>query len=297
MNEIHTFYATHGPYTDPGEVGLLPGSVPADIKTLVGLVQGNLIHAHWLPRYGLEIDPARREREMNLRTVRERLASIRSNGGSFALGTPHPREKRSIGTCRDFTLLLTALLREKGIPAREWCGFGTYFTPDQFEDHWICEWWNEGEGRWVLTDGQLDTLQAGILRLDFNPLDMPREKFVHGGRGWLMVRREGADPDRFGIFEWRGMDFIKGNLLRHAASLRKIPMLPWDSWGLMDKPFTKLSAGELSLLDSLAELLEDPDGNFGELERLYAADNRIRMSGTVTSYCSGKALPIKGLPC
>jgi hypothetical protein len=295
MKEIRDFYRTHGPYTDPGETGLLPDSVPADIKTLVGIVQANMIHAHWLPRYGLEIDPARREREMNLRTFRERLANICANNGTFSVGQHHPNEGKSIGTCRDFTVALTALLREKGIPAREWCGFGTYFTPGKFEDHWICEWWNDKEKRWVLTDGQLDELQRKVLNTGFDPLDMPRDHFIAGGRAWLMARREGFDPDRFGIFEWHGMDFIKGNLIRHAAAFCKVTLLPWDCWGLIETPYTSLTVDDLNILDTLAELLDDPDSGFDRISRIYKTDDRIRMTGSITSYSNGKYLPVTGL--
>src|SRR6516165_7569409 len=28
-----------------------------------------------------------------------------------------------------------------------------------FEDHWVCEYWNGAEERWVLVDAQLDELQ------------------------------------------------------------------------------------------------------------------------------------------
>jgi transglutaminase-like putative cysteine protease len=42
-----------------------------------------------------------------------------------------------------FTLLLVALPRARGIPARARVGFGTYFEPGQFLDHRVAEWWNE----------------------------------------------------------------------------------------------------------------------------------------------------------
>ena len=40
-------------------------------------------------------------------------------------------ERRLVGNCRDFSVLLAALLREQGTPARARCGFGRYFLPDQ----------------------------------------------------------------------------------------------------------------------------------------------------------------------
>ena len=48
------------------------------------------------------------------------------------LGRARPPERRLVGTCRDFTTFMTALLRAKGIPARARCGFGTYFLPGHY---------------------------------------------------------------------------------------------------------------------------------------------------------------------
>ena len=292
MNTAIAFYRTHGTYTDP-ETPLLPDdTITSGIADTVRIVQGNMIHAHWLPRYGLDIPGERREREMNIRMFAERVRNIRDLAGGLSVKEPHPKEKRSIGTCRDFTVALTALLREKGIPARELCGFATYFTPGRYEDHWICEWWSEKENRWVLTDPQIDEFQKEVLGIDFNTLDMPRDRFVTGARAWLMCREDKYDPSLFGIFEFHGMDFIKGNLIRHIASLNKIPLLPWDCWGLINAGYDSMTETDLSFLDGLARLADDPDGNSDRIKSLYAEDSRIRMQGTVTSYCGPAAIRV-----
>ena len=54
---------------------------------------------------------------------------------------------------RDFTV---AFLRAAGVPARARCGFGAYFRPGWFEDHWVVEYWNATAARWQLVDAQLD---------------------------------------------------------------------------------------------------------------------------------------------
>jgi hypothetical protein len=53
-------------------------------------------------------------------------------------------------------LFLIAALRAKGIPARGRCGFGAYFNPPFFEDHWVCEYWDADKERWILVDTQFD---------------------------------------------------------------------------------------------------------------------------------------------
>jgi len=87
---------------------------------------------------------------------------------------------RLIVVCRHFTVLFAALLRETGIPARGRCGFGTYFRSGRFVDHWVCEYWNAPEARWVLVDAFIAAEQREKLRPDFNPLDVPRDRFVVG---------------------------------------------------------------------------------------------------------------------
>jgi len=284
MNTSIEYYKNHGPYSDPGDRKALPQGGGADIAQLVRITQANMIHAHWLTRYGLNIAEERRQKEMNLRTFHERVANMVELAGCVSAGEVHAKEKRSIGTCRDFTLMLCALLRDRGVPARELCGFGTYFMPGKFEDHWICEWFNEKENRWVLTDPQIDALQKEILGIDFDTLDMPRERFVTGARAWLMCRDEKYDPSLFGIFEFKGMDFIKGNLIRHFAALNKVPLLPWDCWGLIEAGYDNMIAGDIALLDEAARLAEDPDKNFRRIRTMYADDAGLRMNGRVTSY-------------
>ena len=104
---------------------------------------------------------------MNLRTVENILRHAAGmQGGS--LREERPMESRVVGTCRDYSTLLSSIFRSQGIPARARCGFGTYFLPDHFEDHWVCEWWNENEQRWVMTDAQLDDLQKSVMEITFD---------------------------------------------------------------------------------------------------------------------------------
>jgi len=71
-----------------------------------------------------------------------------------------------------FAVLLTALLRACGVPARARCGFGTYFQGDARVDHWITEWWDDARERWVRTDPQIDDVQRGALKISRDTLDL-----------------------------------------------------------------------------------------------------------------------------
>ena len=72
------------------------------------------------------------------------------------------------------------------MPARVRCGFATYFTANPFEDHWVCEYWNDHERRWALADAQLDELQRAHLRIDFDVTDLPPGKFFNAAQAWSM---------------------------------------------------------------------------------------------------------------
>jgi hypothetical protein len=95
---------------------------------------------------------------------------------------------------------------------------------------------------------------------------LSRDRFVIAGNAWMQCRAREADPAKFGIFkdDMRGLWFIAGNLVRDAAALNKMEMLPWDQWGAMPAPDKPLQTDRL-LFDRLAALMRAPDASFAEL--------------------------------
>ena len=149
-NDPLEYYAHPGLFTDPREQAEMFKGLPTTIPELCQVVQGNLLHIFWAERYGVKLSDGRKA-ELNIRSVAERLAHIRQTN-PMPLTIPRPAEERMVGNCRDFSLLLCSILRYQGVPARARCGFATYFEPERYEDHWICQYWKADEGRWV-TDG------------------------------------------------------------------------------------------------------------------------------------------------
>jgi hypothetical protein len=190
-------------------------------------------------------------------------------------------DRRLACRCHNFARFLVAMLRAKGIPARSRCGFGTYFNAGYYEDHWVCEYWNVTEARWVLVDPQLDEVWRTKLRIDFNILNIPRDRFLVAGDAWALCRTGKADPAKFGIFDMRGLWFIAGNLVRDVAALNNMEMLPWDVWGAMPHPDQSLQDGQLAFFDKLTALSRDPDTSFDKLRALYEGDERLRVPATV----------------
>ncbi len=267
------YYAQPGLMTDPKEHAVLFDGLPRDTRALVRVVQGLLIHVFWAERYGLNLTKERQD-EVQLRTTAQKLARLLQLDDG-PLTQERSLEKRLVGNCRDFTVLLCAMLQHLGVPARGRCGFGAYFLPDHYEDHWVCEYWNEDQQRWVLVDAQLDALQLRSLGISFDPLNVPRDQFLVGGKAWQMCRSGRADPDKFGIFEWHGLWFVRGDLVRDFLSLNKIELLPWDSWGMMAGPEDALTTQDAEVLDRMAALTLAGNEAFEQVRTLYESDPRL----------------------
>lgn len=282
MTDPLSFYATHSGMSAPGDHRRLFDGLPTDVAALCRMIQGLQVHVFWAERYGLQLDEARKE-EVQLRTMAARLARLLELDDR-PLTVARPLDKKLVGNCRDFTLLLTAILRHQGVPARARCGFGTYFMPDHYEDHWVCEYWHAAQARWVLVDAQLDPFQCAALQVTFDPLDVPRDQFIVGGQAWRLCRSGQADPDAFGIMDMHGLWFVRGDFVRDVAALNKVELLPWDSWGLIEGRDEDLTPDDLAFLDRLAELTAGDVPAFAALRELYTGDARVCVPASIHSY-------------
>jgi hypothetical protein len=285
MTDLFEFYTHPGPMTDPGEQAGLFNDLPADIPALCELVQSLLIHVFWAERYGRNLSDEAKQAP-NVRPVNAKLALMRQ-ASELPLTRPRPVDLRQVGNCRDYTTLLCAMLRHQGVPARARCGFARYFIPGHYEDHWVCEYWNANQARWVMVDAQLDPLQRQALNIPFDPCDVPADQFWPGGKAWQVCRAGQADPNDFGIADMHGLWFIRGDLLRDLAALNKIELLPWDGWGLADKEDASIEADDLRLLDRVAALTMAGNEQFAEMRVLYEEEARLRVPEVIRSYGAG----------
>jgi len=249
--------------------------LPRDPVALAGVVQGLLMHEHVAPAYGLTLNEAGHA-QAHVRPVEEIVGQIVALDAR-PLTVPRSPAERQVGVCRHFTLLHVAMLRHAGLRARARCGFGGYFEPGKYVDHWVTEYWSEARQGWVLIDPQLDARQRELFRIAFDPADVPREQFLVAGDAWQRCRAGTAEPDAFGILDMHGLWFVAGNVIRDVAALNDHAMLPWDVWGAMPGPDGAL---DLALFDRLATLTLEPDRHFGELRAVYQ-DPRVKVPVTV----------------
>ena len=277
------YYRGYAPMTAPGAQGAEFRELPKDLAKLCEVIQGVLIHRDMAPfLYGLNLSKEQRD-EANIRPLAQMLTRIHALDPR-PLTAPREPADRLKGICWHFSQMLTGILQTQGIPARSRCGFGAYFNEGKFEDHWVCEYWNAAEKRWILVDAQLDAPQKKQFKPDFDTLDVPRDRFIIAGDAWQRCRAGRADPRNFGLSMipgLHGMWFIAGNVVRDLASLNRATMLPWDVWGMMEMKDDALTDEKMKLLDRVADLTLAGDEAFPELREIYESNERLRVPPVV----------------
>ncbi|XAZ21502.1 transglutaminase domain-containing protein [Sinorhizobium sp. B11] len=242
-------WTAHTPMSDPGQQAQAIAAFPDEVGHLAGIVQGLLVHSSWLADYGLDASKLGPSARQTL-PIAERLADIMQRDDR-PLAQARPADRRSVGTCRDFALMLCAFLRSKGVPARVRCGFASYFSAE-WEDHWICEYRDGGTGEWRLADAQIDAMLRRRKHIEFDAADMPRSAFLMAGEAWLTCRRGEAEPASFGHGGTIGLWFLKINVLRDHLVLNDRETSEWDRWREAPEASRQVPPDELAWLDDLA---------------------------------------------
>jgi len=275
------FYTEPGVMTSAGRHAPLLEELPGDVAGLAAVAQGLLIHEFIAAGYGVKLSEQDRG-SIHIRPAEELLEQITARDAR-PLTAARPPAQRLASNCRGFTVLMVALLRAQGTPARARCGFGGYFTEGRFEDHWVCEYWCAAQQRWALVDAQIDGRQREMFSVDFDVTDVPRDRFLIAGDAWALCRSGAADPGTFGLStvgeagDW----WIAGNLMRDAAALGNLELLPWDCWGAMPEADEAIGDARCALFDRVAALTQAPDSGFAELRRLVREDDRLRVPAVV----------------
>jgi hypothetical protein len=282
------FYAEPGVMTSAGRFAPLLAGLPRDIPGLAAVGHGLLIHEHMAEGYGVTLSEQERG-SVHVRPAERMLELITARDGR-PLDVAREPGSRLAGNCRHFTVLMVTMLRAQGTPARARCGFGGYFTGGFFEDHWVCEYWHAGQERWILVDAQIDSTQRDWFPIDFDVTDVPRDRFLVAGEAWARCRSGAADPATFGLslVNESGDWWIAANLMRDAAALGNLELLPWDCWGAMPKAYEPIDEARCALFDRLATLTQTPGDSFAELLRLCQADERLRVPAIVRNAVRGR---------
>lgn len=229
--------------------------LPAGPDALCRIVQGLLLHDH----YGdLEDSDFARRNDIDRKTfpLSDRLSSLRGADGRAPRLARTPAA-RSVGTCRDFAVMLCGFLRDRGVAARVRCGFARYLSTSggpAWEDHWITEYLPRAEGEWHRADAQLTPTLSKHLDISFPIHDVPSGWFLTGAEAWRAVRRGDVSATDFGHGrESRGLPFAAVNLARDALALRGELISNWDGWRAAGVHASAVEGDQLVVFDALAE--------------------------------------------
>jgi hypothetical protein len=257
--------------------------IPETVPGIARAVRGLLAHLD-------ELDPATLTNgilgrgEQAIRSVEARLAAVlRKDGRPLAIA--RPLERRGLGCCRDFAVLLCAFLRARGIPARVRVGFADYLGAPGFADHAVCEYRDAEEGRWVLVDAQRIDPAQGPARDGVDPLDVPRTRFLVAGEAWRLCRTGAVPPYVFFVNRrLRGWGVVRPYVVLDFACLNGVEPLLWDRWGLArHRERLPGTAAEMALLDRAAELGASPEGRDAEILGFYRTTAGLRAPARVRS--------------
>ncbi|MFH9569167.1 transglutaminase-like domain-containing protein [Streptomyces sp. NPDC017454] len=271
---MDTDYLAQTPYSDPGDLDT--SGLPRDPAALAAVVRNLVIHRGEGPRFGYAVPERRLHEDAESRYVTEMLRILRERGDG-PLTRPRAPKERFVGTCRDFSLLLCSLLRATGTPARPRCGFATYFVDGFHEDHWVTEY-RLPDGRWRQADAQL---RDGGYDVPFDPMDVPRDRFLVAGDAWRACREGRADPRTFGLGfaeGLRGLWFVRGNVVRDLAALGGVELLPWDGWAPEFLGRVPLGADDLAAADAVAAARSEAEW------RPLWEDPRLTVPAVISSY-------------
>lgn len=254
--DLLDLFRQYGECTDPGEYRSLYAGLPTGLEALCARIKQQLVHPVDIGRFP-ELAGTGSEDE-RFYAVQDMLAELlkRNPGGLVPDRRPAQRLRLS---CRFHALLLASILKSQGVPARLRVGFAAYLSPPGLHlacDHWLCEVWDRGRGRWILVDP------------DRGRVDVPPGQFEAAGEVWLAVQQGKADPSRYGVWKWWGRDYVKANLLHDLSCVTGRELIYWEGPALARKPAAACSPEELRFLAEAARLLQDVDANWTALRRL-----------------------------
>lgn len=288
MDKILDFYKQTSSYTDLGLYTDFARRLPDEIKELARLQRMQIIHPTiiWNNLQEIWWDNLDKVPKTSLvyeddiyPTAISMLSELLRRDNNYSIN--RKVEDKIHVTCRGEAILLTAILKAKGIPSRVRSGFAEYLKHDGiYYDHWITEYYSDIEKRWILVDADN---QWGDSKIDFDLNDLPRNKFMFGANAYLTLRNNKiekekiiyqSDPVTIGLpAAIRGLFYDFHCLMNDEIILDFVPRY------VLEKNFN-LTEDELIELEELASLMLDPDTNFNKLNKIWESKLKYRiMSG------------------
>ncbi|MDD5193321.1 MAG: transglutaminase domain-containing protein [Candidatus Nanoarchaeia archaeon] len=279
-------YLEFSMFTNPGLYRNILKKLPNEIDKIGYLVRKNFIHRTTLAAGNIGTNKDKKFGDMNkvpwyrqpeddyLVTVPSILAELyRRDKRGFI--KDRSEKNKLVLTCRFIAILMASILKCKGIPCRVRAGHAPYFEKGKSGDHWINQYWNNKEKRWIT----LDVDGSWSLIENFDPYDIPKGKFDFPAEIWLNIREGKEDANKF----WnasgdKGLIVVAWSLFYDFHCLMNNEVIyshlpPFTFYA----NFPKLSEKDLKEIDKLAELMKDPDKNFNEIKNIWENKKEFRL--------------------
>lgn len=288
--EILKFYLQTSIFTNYGPYKEYFQKLPDDMEELTSLLIEQTIHRKNLIRSSIELNKngttkdkiaeeypwyGYRSHDDILLTVPAIMSELNrlDERGIF-----HGREisKKVVITCRYVAILLASVLKAKGIPTRVRSGFAFYLSDaGKAYDHWIVEYYNKEEERFVICDPYNN--------IGAKHIDMNYDDFGWIAKIWLDIRSGKDSVDKYiHGSRYQGLQMLARSLFYdfHALMNDEISYLFFPTYIDSDVEFFNLNSEELKELDDLATLMLDPDKNFSELLYIFKNSKKFRVLNT-----------------
>ena len=283
--ELLDHYLKTSTYTYAGEYQNYFKSLPDDIPELAHLVCSQVIHRVTLKEgnananKGLLYGDMTRFPWHRMRCEDDILhTAVSMTAELFRLDErgfipDRPVESKIVVTCRYVSVLMSAILKTKGIPCRSRSGFAPYLQEGLSLDHWINQYWDKKQEKWITFDADF----FGDDSLGFNQYDMPLDTIDWAGDTWLNIRENKADGT---VLLWAGGEHSLKAAIRaicydfHALMNNEISYLFQPAY--MAGKFEALTEDDLMEIDNLARLLVKNDDNFDELSVIWNTNRKFR---------------------
>lgn len=286
MKDTLAHYLEYSLFTYPGLYEDYFKSLPNDIRKIGLLLRWSIIHRTTLDagnkgtnsdlKFGdmTKVPWYRQAEDDNLVTAVAIVAELfrRDQKG---LTLDRKVEDKVVLTCRHITILFASILKSKGIPVRVRSGFAGYWPFSKVSsDHWVNQYWSKEENRWKLID-----IDGSLHDTGFDMYDIPDGKFDYSADAWLNVREGKVKENHFwNASGHKGLLVIAWELFHDFYCLmnNEISYLHHPKL-ITQREFKRLSEDKLKEIDDLAKLMQNPDDNFEQLQKIWETNKEFRI--------------------
>jgi len=284
-------YLQYSQYTSPSVYeNEIIKSFPDEVREIGLLVRKQLIHRMTLQngntgsnedlRYGDMIKvPWNRQPEDDIFVTASAMISELYRRDPKGFTHDRSAEHKLILACRHISVLMAAILKAKKISARVRSGFAPYFVvkglpSGKSDDHWINQYFNKKEQRWVTID-----VDGSFEELHFDPYDIPSGTFDFAADVWIGIRNGTINADHF----WNaggngGLIVVAWELFYDFHCLMNDEVIYTHTPKIVHfGTFEKLTEFQLKEIDNLAKLMQNPDKYFDELLHIWETKKQFRL--------------------